>query len=328
MTSEGSGADPSVRRFSGDAPAQVAKRLFNATRPKFFPASVLPVLAGTAWGASVAGTFDGVVLFLALLSTVCVHAGANVLNDVGDDAIGTDRINDDMIHPYTGGSRFIQEGIMSPAGMARLGISLLVVAAVGGFVLLSMKGATVLAFGVAGVTLATLYSLGPARLSCLGLGELAVGIGFGVLPVCGAAWLQSGVLDTSALLFSLPVSAWVANILLINEVPDRRADGATGKRTLPVRVGLDATARLYIALHVVAAVAVVWLTARGALPLLAPLVPIGLLAMALPSARAIRAGVDRRETLTQGIETTLAIHTIGTLWLTGCALYLLLFSAG
>jgi 1,4-dihydroxy-2-naphthoate octaprenyltransferase len=111
-------------------------------------------------------------------------------------------------------------------------------------------------------------------------------------------------------------------------VPDRRADGATGKRTLPVRVGLDATARLYIALHVVAAVAVAWLTARGALPLLAPLVPIGLLAMALPSARAIRAGVDRRETLTQGIETTLAIHTIGTLWLTGCALYLLLFSAG
>ena len=328
MTSEGSGADPSVRRFSGDAPAQVARRLFNATRPKFFPASVLPVLAGTAWGSGVAGAFDGVVLLLALLATICVHAGANVLNDVGDDAIGTDRINHDLIHPYTGGSRFIQEGIMSPVGMARLGISLLVVAAVGGLVLLSMKGVTVLAFGIAGVALATLYSLGPARLSCLGLGELGVGIGFGVLPVCGAAWLQSGVLDTSVLLFSLPVSAWVANILLINEVPDLRADAATGKRTLPVRLGLDATARLYMALQLFAAAVVVWLAVREALPLLAPLVPIGLLAMARPASRAIRAGVDRREAMTRGIEATLAIHTIGTLWLAACALYLLLFRAG
>lgn len=328
MTSEGSGADPSVRRFAGDAPAQVARRLLNATRPKFFPASVLPVLAGTAWGASVAGSFDGVVLLLALLATVCVHAGANVLNDVGDDAIGTDRINNDLIHPYTGGSRFIQEGIMSPVGMARLGISLLVVAALGGLVLLSLKGSAVLGFGIAGVTLATLYSLGPARLSCLGLGELAVGIGFGVLPVCGAAWLQSGVLDSSVLLFSLPVSAWVANILLINEVPDRRADGATGKRTLPVRLGLRGTALLYGGIHVVAAVVVVWLTVRGDLPLLAPLLPIALLAMALPAARAIQTGLERRDALTKGIEATLAIHTVGTLWLTVCAVYLLLFSAG
>ncbi len=34
-----------------DSLAQTGKRLINATRPKFFPASVLPVLAGTAWGS-------------------------------------------------------------------------------------------------------------------------------------------------------------------------------------------------------------------------------------------------------------------------------------
>ena len=94
-------------------------------RPKFFPASVLPVLAGSAWGFMVAGRFDLSVFILALLATVCVHASANVLNDVGDDAGGTDRRNEDRIYPYTGGSRFIQAGIMSPGGMARLGISLI-----------------------------------------------------------------------------------------------------------------------------------------------------------------------------------------------------------
>ena len=115
---------PSTQEFVGDSPAQVLKRLFNAMRPKFFPASVLPVLAGSAWGFMVAGRFDLFVFILALLATVCVHASANVLNDVGDDAGGTDRRNDDRIYPYTGGSRFIQTGIMTASGMARLGNSL------------------------------------------------------------------------------------------------------------------------------------------------------------------------------------------------------------
>jgi 1,4-dihydroxy-2-naphthoate octaprenyltransferase len=120
--------DPSPAEFAGELPGQVAKRLFHATRPKFFPASVLPVLAGTAWGVQIAGQFDAVLFLLALIATVSVHAGANVLNDVGDESGGTDRQNTDRIYPYTGGSRFIQTGILEARSMARLGISLLTVA--------------------------------------------------------------------------------------------------------------------------------------------------------------------------------------------------------
>lgn len=315
-------AGPSPQQFSGDATAQVVRRLFAATRPKFFPASILPVLAGTAWGFSVAGQLDLTAFLLALLATVCVHAGANVLNDVGDDAGGTDRENEDRIYPYTGGSRFIQAGIMSAAGMARLGITLLGIAALAGLLLLLTKGVMVLWLGLAGVSLAILYSLGPFQLASLGFGELAIGLGFGVLPVAGAAWLQSGVIDQAAIVFSLPVSVWVTAILLINEVPDISADGANGKRTLPVRLGLDATAVLYLGLHVSAAVAVGWLTWSGELPLVAPLVPIALLVLAARAARAIRSGVEDRPALTRGIEATLGIHTIGCLWLTGIVLFL------
>ncbi len=321
-------AGPSAAEYAGDRPAQVAKRLFHATRPKFFPASVLPVLAGTAWGVAAAGALDATAFVLALLATACVHAGANVLNDVGDDAGGTDRVNDARIYPYTGGSRFIQAGILSAAMMARLGISLLVVAAVAGLLLLLDKGPVVLWFGLAGVALAVLYSLGPLRLSALGLGELAVGIAFGVLPVCGAAWLQSGALDLPALLFSIPVSIWVANILLINEVPDIEADGATGKRTLPVRIGLAGTAVLYLCANLAAVAVVGWMTYRGLLPLLAPAVPILLLLPVLRATAAIRTGVADRPKMTGGIEATLAVHTIGSLWLAGCALYLVFFAQG
>ena len=320
--------DPLHADFSGTSAGRIAKRLFHATRPKFFPASVLPVVAGTAWGVLVAGQFDGVLFMLALLATVCVHAGSNVLNDVGDETIGTDRVNDTRIYPYTGGSRFIQVGILDAAVMARLGISLLAAGALGGLLLVILKGPLVLAFGIAGVLLGVLYSLGPVRLSSLGLGETAVAVAFGVLPVCGAAWLQGAGLDWSLLLFSVPISAWVAAILLINEVPDIAADKATGKGTLPVRFGLGGTALIYLAYHAAAFAAVTVLTFHGALPLLAPLLSVALLLPATKAAQAIRRGIADRQGMTKAIESTLAIHTIGSLWLAACALYAVFWPAG
>ncbi len=123
------------------------------------------------------------------------------------------------------------------------------------------------------------------------------------------------------IIFSLPVSAWVTAILLINEVPDVAADGATGKRTLPVRLGLPGTAWLYLGLHILAALAVVLLTIERSLPLAAPLVPLLLLVLAGKAMRAIPAGVNNREAMTAAIEATLGIHTIGSLWLVATVLF-------
>jgi 1,4-dihydroxy-2-naphthoate octaprenyltransferase len=318
--------DPVPEEFLGQSPAQTLKRLFHATRPKFFPASVLPVVAGTAWGVHISGQFDAVLFALALLATVCVHAGANVINDVGDESGGTDRQNEERIYPYTGGSRFIQTGIMEATGMARLGISLLAIAAISGIFLLMLKGPMILAFGLTGVVLAVLYSVGPLRLSSIGLGELAVAIAFGVIPVIGAAWLQSDTISSAGIMYSVPISAWVAAILLINEVPDVKADGETGKRTLPVRLGFGGTAVLYIAIHLLAVAATMQLSVTGHLPLAAPLVPAGLLLLAFKSAGAIRLGIEDREGMTKAIEATLTIHTVGSIWLAGCAMFLF-FSA-
>jgi 1,4-dihydroxy-2-naphthoate octaprenyltransferase len=314
--------EPSAQQFAGRSFAQTAKRLFHATRPKFFPASAFSVVIGTVWGVQATGGFSASVFALALLATVCVHAASNVLNDVGDDSGGTDRQNKDRIYPYTGGSQFIQKGIMSAPEMARLGISLLTVAAIAGLVLIILKGPLVLYFGLVGVALAVMYSLGPAHLSSLGVGETAVAIGFGIVPVVGAAWLQGAPLDSTLLIVSLPASIWVAMILLANEVPDIAADGATGKRTLPVRLGLTTTALIYIISHIGAAMAIAWLTYTGALPLLTPLVPAGLLVLAFRGGIAIKKGVEDRNSMTRAIEGTLAIHTAGSLWFCACILYM------
>ncbi|MGB5255663.1 MAG: 1,4-dihydroxy-2-naphthoate octaprenyltransferase [Woeseiaceae bacterium] len=313
--------NPVAEEFAGESFSRMVKRAFHATRPKFFPASVMPVFVGTTWGVYASGSFDTSLFLFALLATVCVHAASNVLNDVGDETIGTDRLNEQRIYPYTGGSRFIQMGILSQSRMARLGVALLVIAALAGVVLFFEAGPTVLWFGVAGIALCVLYSLGPVKLSSIGLGEIAVAVGLGVLPVTGAAWLQGASINAALLLFSLPVSIWVAAILLINEVPDIEADGACGKDTLPVRLGLGGTSRLYLAIHVGAFLTVLAMTITGRLPLLAPLVPAGLLLLAWRASAAIVTGITDREAMTKAIESTLAIHTVGCLWLAACALY-------
>lgn len=317
--------NPAPDEFVGDSGVRSAKRLFHATRPKFFPASVLPVVVGTAWGAYVAGAFDAYVFVLALVATVCVHAASNVLNDVGDETIGTDRINDQRIYPYTGGSRFIQMGILSQSIMTRLGVGLLLFAAILGVLLFLEKGPAILLFGLAGIALGVLYSLGPVKLSSLGIGEVAVAVAFGVLPVTGAAWLQGASIDTALVLYSLPVSAWVFAILFINEVPDIKADGATGKNTLPVRLGLQGASRTYFIVQVIAAIVITYMAIQQMLPMLAPLVPLGLLILAWRAASAIQAGVKDRGAMTQAIESTLAIHTIGCVWLAGCMVYQIAF---
>jgi len=306
--------EPSVAALGGTSPGAILRRYFLATRPKFFPASVLPVIAGTIWGAVLVGQLDLAAAVVALLATMAVHAASNVFNDVGDELNGTDRNNEKHIHPFTGGSRFIQNGVLSLDQMKRWASTLFGLGIIFGLLLIFLKGIEVLYFGLAGIALGMLYSLPVVQLSGRGVGELAIAVAFGVLPVCGAAWLQSGVLDMTVLLISIPISCWVAGILLINEVPDRIADEQAGKRTWPVRFGLDGARWLYVSLHVVAATAFLLLALQGVFPMWSAILPLVLLAGGWRAGGTLVTGDSAA--LEDGIKTTLAIHTVGAAWLT------------
>ena len=104
----------------------------------FYPASVCPVLLGTVWGLRASGELDAVAFALALAAIVFVHAGVNVLNDVYDDISGTDARNTGYIYPFTGGSRFIQDGAIGRGTMRRYGLLLLAAAGIVGIALAAL----------------------------------------------------------------------------------------------------------------------------------------------------------------------------------------------
>ncbi len=303
----------------GTEPKAKAGRLSSyllATRPMFFTATLLPVILGTAWGAGHAHSFNLVGFLLAMLTIVCVHACINVVNDVCDDINGTDRINRQHISPYSGGSRFIQESILSRAQMRNWAIVLGVSAAALGSLLVLREGGVVLWLGIAGLGLGLLYSIPPVALVNRGLGEVAVGVGAGLLPVIGAAWLQTHQWAFEPVLLALPASIWVSCILLINEIPDAGADEQSGKRTLVVRLGPARSLLLYALLNLTALGLIAYLAWIQLFPWWALLLPAILLLMSLRKLRGGAQIAQSRSQLTGLIRQTLTNHMLGILWLT------------
>lgn len=301
---------PTTHNAVVQADAPLIKKYFLAVRPMFLTASLLPVLLGTAVGVSSGGQFDASAFFLAFFSVMLAHAGVNVLNDVYDDLNGTDRVNDERIWPFTGGSRFIQDDVLSQSQMRRWGYVLLITSAALGLVLIFNKGLVVLVLGLSGLLLGVAYSAPPLMLASRGLGELAVGIGFGVLPVAGAAWLQAGNFSWEALLIAVPVSIWVANILLVNEVPDCTADAKAGKHTLVVRLGFYWSAVLYILLNAAAFGILAWGAVLGYLSAPALILCGVMFIPALWAGRAIINWRERPEQMVMAIKLTLTIHAV------------------
>jgi len=300
------------------SPLQLARSYALATRPMFLTASLLAVITGTSLGWHSAGRLDVTTASLALLIIAMLHAAANVLNDVYDELNGADRLNTQRIYPYTGGSRFIQNGVLTLEQMRNWGLLLLSLATLLGFGLGISRGAAIFGLGMAGIGLGVLYSAPPVKLSARGLGELAVAAGFGLLPVCGAAWLQTGRFEWPVLALSIPVSCWVANILLINEVPDLRSDAKAGKRTLVVRLGITGASHLYQGLNFLAFTCIGLTILTGGLSPWALLLPGILLPLGILNGRKITTTAHDTAALRPAIEKTLAFHTAGCLWLAAC----------
>jgi 1,4-dihydroxy-2-naphthoate octaprenyltransferase len=297
--------------LAGPGFAAAARRALLATRPAFFVASAMPVLIGTAWASSAYHSFNGLWFGLALTATVLAHAAANVYNDVGDDVIGADADNTSRIYPYTGGSRFIQTGLLSRKQMTRLALGLATVALILGALLALLRGPGVIVLGIVGLGFGLVYSLPGVQLSARGIGEAAVAISFGALPVLGTVWLITGHCDSGAVLICLPVSAWAAAILIVNEVPDIEADRRAGKRTLAVRWGAVGARWIYWGLTLVALAASSAAVVLHALPLWYAVIALALASLGLWAACGISTGRPARRRLKASIQLTLAVHGIG-----------------
>lgn len=207
-------------------------------RPQFFPAIILPVLLGTSYAWKREGVFNPWTFLLTLSAALLYHGGMNVMNDFFDYRNGADNINRTPLTPFTGGSRMIQKGLITPEKTLAFAIALLFSGSlIGLYISYALKSWFLPAIGIFGLLSGFFYSAPPLFLAGRGLGEALVGINFGVLSVAGSYLVQNGHIDPEVVWASLPISFLVAGILYVNEFPDYEADRLAGKKNLVVRFG-------------------------------------------------------------------------------------------
>lgn len=227
-------------------------RYVAATRPEFLVASFLPVFIGLSAAGYNGIAINPLTAVLTLLGALLAHAGVNVLNDYYDHLNGTDEANTERLFPFTGGSRFIQNGVLTPEQTLRYGVGLFVVTVVIGLILTVLSGPGLILIGLAGLLIGWAYSAPPLMLNSRGLGEISVALGFGILIPLGANYVQHGTFDWLPLYAGVPYALLTTNLLYINQFPDLRADALAGKNHWVVRLGAAKARWIYLMLAVLA----------------------------------------------------------------------------
>lgn len=290
-------------------------RYVAATRPAFLSATLVACLLGLACAGYSGSALNLPLAAATVLLALLVHAAVNVLNDYYDALNGTDACNTERLFPFTGGSRFIQNQVLTVRETAWLGYGLLTAALLGGLWLVSHTSPSLLLIGVLGFFVGWAYSALPFKLNSRGWGEVCVWLGF-VGLVVGADFVQRLVFSVQPWLIGLPYGLLATNLLYINQFPDRKADAAVGKRHWVVRLGVERASLVYPALALLAGGWLVLAVAWHGLPLksLVALLP---LMLSWQAARILRQNVYQPAGLLPAIQLTIAAMLLHGLLLAG-----------
>ena len=154
--------------------------------------------------------------------------------------------------------------------------------------------------------LPSLYSLPRVQLARpAASASSASAFAFGLLPVCGAAWLQSGIVDWPAVLVALPTGT----VGHADPADQFGAPSQGGRRErqahMVVRLGHDGSRRLYQAAARAASPALLARPATKSMPWRVAAGALVVLAGGIKAATGIRERVRSRPALTKSIEMTL-----------------------
>jgi 1,4-dihydroxy-2-naphthoate octaprenyltransferase len=179
------------------------------------------------------------------LIVTCTQLMVHYGNDYYD--LEADRANPTPTR-WSGGSRVLLDGRVAPrlAGAAALLLAGAAVILSSLLALVMRPGPLALPALLLAIGLAWGYSAPPLRLHSRSLGELSGVLVLTILTPLLGFYLQAGELDAQALLALVPLCFLQFDMILSVELPDVEGDAAVGKRTLCVRLGRAAIARLYV----------------------------------------------------------------------------------
>lgn len=210
----------------------------NAARLRTLPLSVSGILVGAGL-ASFYGSFQPVIFWLAIFTTIGFQVTSNFANDYGDGIKGTD--NQNRIGP----KRALQSGLLSKSALKKGIIVSIIIDFLLVLVLLYVSfGIEELLWTLLFMFLAVLsiwaainYTIGKNAYGYNGLGDLFVFVFFGLVGVLGSMFLFIKTIPVLAALPAITIGLLSVGVLNLNNLRDHRSDKESGKNTLIVKMG-------------------------------------------------------------------------------------------
>jgi 1,4-dihydroxy-2-naphthoate octaprenyltransferase len=265
-----------VEPAPANAPEPVARRIgrrldawWEIVRPFSFTASMLPVLVGGAV-AFQEGRMNWALFLAALLASLALHLGTNVVNEIYDVRHGIDAITSPRMSMAILKGRVTEREAFVVAWFG-FGIATLL-----GLYLISQRGLPILLLGLLGLSGGYFYTAPPFQYKYRALGLPLVFLLMGPVMVLGGYYAITGRFQPSLLVVSVPVGLLVTAILHGNEWRDITEDSRHGFTTLSAQVGRDAAHWIYVMLVLGAYVALGMGVMVGLIPRLALLTLLSL----------------------------------------------------
>lgn len=245
------------------------KPWIEAMRLRTLPVSAAGVLAGCAV-ALCYNNFNWLPALICLVFALVAQIVSNFANEYFDFKKGLDR------RGRQGFRRGVTEGDIKPESMKRAMITLMAADCLLGCSLIYWGGLWMIPVGILIAVAAFAYSAGPWPLSHHGLGDEAVILFYGIVPVMFTAYLQCGdwtggsmagalgEMWKMALIVSVGVGLFGDNVLIVNNVRDTHDDARVGKRTKAVIFGAKTMKIVYIA-FAYCGLGLIWYGVREAL---------------------------------------------------------------
>lgn len=230
-------------------------------RLRTLPASVAGVIAA-AGCAAYYHKFQIGIFLICLLFAVLAQIVSNFANEYFDFRKGLDKKGRE------GFRRGVTEGDISPGSMARATFILLGIDALVGISLLQWGPWWLILVGLAIGVFALAYSAGPYPLSHHGLGDIAVVVFFGLVPVTFTTYLMTGSWEMIPVTVpvALAVGLMITNILIVNNYRDADDDRTVNKRTTVVIFGRKTMTNVYFA-NGILAILLIEIATIGRMPL-------------------------------------------------------------
>ncbi|MEW9502851.1 1,4-dihydroxy-2-naphthoate polyprenyltransferase [Jeotgalibacillus marinus] len=229
---------------------------WNLTRPHTLTAAFVPVLLGTVLALEYT-QFHWLLFLAMLLASMLIQAATNMINEYYDFTRGLDNEQSVGI-----GGAIVRNGV-KPKTVLSLAFILFGIALLLGIYICANSSWWIAVIGLVCMAAAYFYTGGPFPIAYSPFGEITAGFFMGFVIILISFYIQTGTIDTTVMLVSIPVSILVGAILLANNIRDLDGDKENGRKTIAILLGRKNAIYFLAAMFIVAYGIVVALVIAG-----------------------------------------------------------------